>query len=173
MQIDYELTQRDFVESFTAHRHRNRISKWLTRLFMSLFLLFAAFIALGLIIKPNAQDAKNLAPFFGLICLWIGVLWVLPRWNARRQFLKQPGAQGPRSVLLDATGVHWRWNGGSGDIVWKNYVRALEGKNQFLLYTSPACFNIIPKRALTQEGLLELQGLLKQNVREEMSVSPS
>jgi hypothetical protein len=68
MQIDYELTQRDFVESFAAHRQRNRISKWLTRLFMSLFLLFAAFIALGLIIKPNAQDAKNLAPFFGLIC---------------------------------------------------------------------------------------------------------
>jgi len=169
MRIDYELTQRDFVESFSAHRNRNRIRKWLRWLSRSVLLLFAVFIALGFIIKPNAQDAKNLAPFFGLICLWMGILWVTPRWNARKQFLKQPGAQGPRSVLLDASGVHWRWNGGSSDIAWKNYVQALEGKNQFLLYTSPACFSIIPKRALTQEGLLEFQGLLKQNIPEKMS----
>ncbi len=57
-----------------------------------------------------------------------------------------------------------RWNGGSSDVEWKNYVRAFEGKNQFLLYTSPACFNIIPKRVMTQEQLLELQRLLKQNI---------
>ena len=67
-------------------------------------------------------------------------------------------------MLIDAEGVHWRWNGGSSDVAWKNYIRGLEGKDQFLLYTSPACFNIIPKRVLTQEGVLELQGLLKKNI---------
>ena len=85
------------------------------------------------------------------------MLWVLPRWNARRQFLKQPGAHGPRSELLYASGVHWRWNGVYIVILWMTYDGALAGKYHFLLYTSPACFNIIPKRALTQEGLLELQ----------------
>jgi hypothetical protein len=164
MQIDYELTQKDFTDSFAAHRNRNIVSRWLMRLFMSFAVVVGVFLAFGLIVKPNAQDTKNLMPFFLLIFLWIGVLRVLPRWNARRQFLKQPGAQGSRTVLIDASGVHWRWNGGSSDIAWKNYVRSLEGKNQFLLYTSPACFNIIPKRNLTPEGLLELRALLKQNV---------
>jgi len=103
-------------------------------------------------------------PFFGLILLWVGILRGVPRWNARKQFLKQPGAQGQRTVLIDDSGIHWRWNGGSSDIAWKNYVRSLEAKKQFLLYTSPACFNIIPKRVLTPEGLLELRSLLKQNI---------
>src|SRR5215467_14449880 len=78
--------------------------------------------------QTNAQETKDLARFIGLILLWVGLLWGLPRWNARKQFLKQPGAQGPRSVLFDGSGVHWRWNGGSSDIEWKNYVRSLEGK---------------------------------------------
>jgi hypothetical protein len=166
MQIDYELTRMDFTESFAAHRNRNKVGKWVTRLFMSLTLVLAAILVFGLVVKSNAQDAKTLMPYFVVVILWIGLTRILPRWNIRKQFLKQPGAQGPRTELVDAAGVHWRWNGGSSDIAWKNYIRAVEGKNQFLLYTSPACFNIIPKRALTQEGLLELQGLLKQNISE-------
>lgn len=164
MQIDYELKESDFIDSFAAHRNRNIFSKWLIRLLMSFAVLVGVFLALGLIIRPSAQDTKNLMPFFGLILMWFGLLWGLPRWNARRQFLKQPGAQGKRSVFFDGSGIHWRWNGGSADVTWKNYVRSLEGKKQFLLYTSPACFNIIPKRALTLEGLLELRALLKQNI---------
>lgn len=166
MQIDYELTQRDFTESFAAHRNRNKISKWVTRVFMWLTLILAAILVFGLIVKPDAQRAKTLTPYFVFAFLWIGFTRGLPRWNARKQFFKQPGAQGPRSAMVDAAGVHWRWNGGSADVAWKNYVRAVEGKNQILLYTSPVCFNIIPKRALTQEGLVELQGLLKQNISE-------
>jgi hypothetical protein len=164
MQIDYELRQNDFIESFAAHRNRNFLSKWLIRLLFAFAIFVAVVLAFGLIVMPKSQDTKNLVPFFGLILLWIGVLWGLPRVNARRQFLKQPGAKGQRTALIDGSGVHWRWSGGSADIEWKNFVRSLEGTSQFLLYTSPACFNIIPKRALTGEGLTELRALLKQNI---------
>jgi hypothetical protein len=85
-------------------------------------------------------------------------------WSARRQFLKQPGARGARTVLFDDIGAHWRWNGGSSDIEWKNYVRSVEGKNQILLYTSPACFNIVPKRALGKEDLIRVLALLRQRI---------
>ena len=164
MQIDFELRQDDFVESFAAHRNRNIFRKWLTRLLMSFAIVVALILALTLIVRPNAEETKSLIPFFGLILMWVALLWGLPWWSARKQFLKQPGAHGQRTVLIDDSGIHWRWNGGSSDIVWKNYVRSLEGKKQFPLYTSPACFNIIPKRALTPEGLLELRALLKHNI---------
>jgi len=56
----------------------------------------------------------------------------------RRQFLQQPGAHGPKTLTLNASGARWKWNGASSDIEWKNYIR----------YTSPACFDILPKRGI-------------------------
>jgi YcxB-like protein len=91
-------------------------------------------------------------------------MWGSPWWAARNQFLKQPAAQGPRKVLLDLSGVHWRWNGGSADIEWKNFVRFQETKSQFLLYSSPACFNIIPKRAFTPDQIGSFRRLVAENL---------
>ena len=59
MQIDYELKQNDFIDSFAAHRKRNIFSKWLIRLFMSFAIVVAVFLAFGLIVKPNAQECEK------------------------------------------------------------------------------------------------------------------
>ena len=67
-------------------------------------------------------------------------------------------------MFVDAVGVHLRWNGGSTDIQWKNFIRHLECENQFLLYSSPVSFSILPKRALTPEQLAEVRALLAQNL---------
>jgi hypothetical protein len=165
MQIAYELTQEDFTQSYSVHRNRSALSKWSRRIFVWIAGLSTAIIVLGFLVKPSVQAAKGLLPFFGLVAAWIAILFALPRWTMRRQFLKQPGAHGPRTVLLDASGAHWRWNGGSTDIEWKNYIRSVEGKNQILFYTSPACFNILPKRAIAAEQLGELRSLLSQNIQ--------
>jgi len=163
--MTYELTQKDFTEAYTAHRNRSGLRKWARRLFFWIAGLFTAIIVFGFLVKPSVQAAKALLPFLGLLAVWIAILWILPRWAMRRQFLQQPGAHGPRTLTLDAAGAHWRWNGGAGDIEWKNYIRSVEGKNQILFYTSPACFNILPKRAVAEEQLRELRDLLKQNIR--------
>ncbi|MGA9040981.1 MAG: YcxB family protein [Terriglobales bacterium] len=165
MQIAYELTQKDFIEAYSAHRNRSPLSKWSRRIFICIAGLSTAVIALGFLVKPSVQAAKALLPFFGLFAAWILILWVLPRWTMRRQFLRQPGAHGPRTVLFDASGAHWRFDGGSSDIEWRNYIRSVEGKNQILFYTSPACFNILPKRAIAAEQLSEIRLLLKQSIQ--------
>jgi Ni/Fe-hydrogenase subunit HybB-like protein len=165
MQIAYELTQEDFTEAYSVHRNRSTVTKWFWRIFFWIAGLFTAFIVFGFLLKPSVQAAKALLPFFVLLAVWVAILWILPRWTMRRQFTKQPGAHGPRTVLLDAYGAHWRWNGGSSDVEWKNYIRSVEGKNQILFYTSPACFNILPKRAIGAEQLAELRSLLRQNTQ--------
>jgi hypothetical protein len=163
MEISYELTQKDFTESFAAHRNRRSSVKWIRHIVAWLLILISCFLLFGAIRTGNA---RTLMPFFGLVALWLVVLGGLPLWlSARKQFLKQPGAHGTRTVVFDAAGTHWRWNGGSADVEWKNYVRSLEGKNQILFYTSPACFNILPKRAIAAEQLSELRSLLSQNIR--------
>lgn len=164
MQITYELTQKDFIESYGVHRNRSVFKKWSRRIFVWIAGLVVAFILFGFLLKPSAQMARDLGPLFGLVLMWVVVMRILPWWMMRRQFLQQPGAHGPRTVLLDASGAHWRWNGGTSDVEWRNYIQTAEGKNQFLFYTSPACFNILPKRALEPEQLNEIRELLKQNV---------
>lgn len=84
----------------------------------------------------------------GLVFIWVAVIWLLPIWTARNQFRNQPAARGIRTVSIDETRIHARWNGGSVDTVWQMYIRSFESRNQFLLYTSPACFRIIPNARL-------------------------
>ena len=73
-------------------------------------------------------------------------------------------AHGARKIVADADGLHVAWTGGSANMNWSNLVRYIEAKNQFLLYTSPACFNIIPKRALTPEQLSDFRSLLQERI---------
>ena len=124
----------------------------------------AAVIFIAFLVQPTTQAGKDLLRFLGLVLLWIVLLWVFPRWNMKRQFRNQPGAQGPRTVIFEADGAHWRWDGGSSDVAWKNYIRWVEGKGQILFYTSPACFNILPTRGLQPEQMVALREMLKQNI---------
>lgn len=164
MEIPYELNEKDFKDAFATHKSRKVVSKWFIRVCATLTLAATVFLAGGLLLRPSMKDAKELAPFFIVVIVWFGLAWFIPRWSILRQFKKQPAAQGPRSLLLDDNGFHWRWGGGSSDINWKNYIRAVEGRYQFLFYTSPACFNIVPKRALPPDQINELRELLKQHM---------
>ncbi len=67
-------------------------------------------------------------------------------------------------MLLDTEGVHLRWSGGTSDLECNNFTRQLEDKNQFLLYTSPILFTVVPKRAFTAEQLSEFRTIVAQNV---------
>ena len=164
MQIDYELTEKDFVEAYRTHQDRTKFSKWARRVFIWMAFGITAIILVGFLLKPSIQAAESLVPFAGVVLLWIAFLWAFPRWNMSRQFHKQPGAHGPLTLLIDDAGAHWRWNGGSSDIAWENYIRWIDGRGQILFYSSPACFNILPKRGLTTEQVKQLQDLLKQNI---------
>lgn len=165
MQIAYELTQNDFTEAYSVHRDSKVLSKWSRRLFIGIAGLIVALSMVGFVSKTSIQGAESLLPIVALMVLWVAILWVLPWWTMRRQFVNQPGAHGPRTVVMDESGAHWRWTGGSSDVDWKNYIRLAEGKNQILIYTSPACFNILPKRALAGEQLGEVRSLLSQKIQ--------
>jgi YcxB-like protein len=172
MQITYELTQKDFTEAYTAHRSGKAFSRWSRRIFISIMVLMALVVLLESVTRPGLETARSLLPLLVLIAMWIGVLWILPWWTMRRQFLQQPGAHGPRALALDDAGAHWKWSGGSSDVEWKNYIRSVEGKNQILFYTSPACFNILPKRSMSPQQLDEIRELLKQNIGVRTNTGP-
>jgi len=163
--IAYQLSEKDFIAAYATHRKRKAFGKWINRIVFWLTLLVAAAIIFGLILQHGVRLTKDYLPFSCLVLLWILILEAWPRWTVKQQFRKQPGAQGPRTVSFDADGLHWLWDGGSADVAWKNYIRWAEGKDQILFYTSPACFSILPTRALDPVQLAELREVLKQNIR--------
>ena len=67
-------------------------------------------------------------------------------------------------MTLDGSGIRWRWKGGQADVEWTNFVRFLESNSLFLLYTSPACFNIVPKRAFAPGETELFRGLLQEKL---------
>jgi hypothetical protein len=164
MEVTYELTQRDVFDSLIAHRSGSAFRKWTFRLSLSLALIVGGTSLLELAVRPHGANLANFALTLALAAIWAVFLWAGPWWRARNLYLKQPSAQGPITVLADAGGLHWRWNGGSSDLEWKHYIRHLESKRQFLLYSSPVLFIIVPKRALTPEQVSEFRTLLAQNL---------
>jgi hypothetical protein len=95
---------------------------------------------------------------------WIFLLWISPWLMARTQFKKQPSAQGTIVFAMDATGVQWKWDGGTSTVEWKNFIRVPETKNHFLYYGSPVYFHIVPKRALTAEQMADFQAAIRTHM---------
>ena len=157
MEITYELSQRDFFDALVAHRNRS----WTFRLAAVVAVIFLGVAVL--VVGGHRYLWPTWQPLFLLIGIWVVLLYATPWWSSRRQFLKQPGAQGPRTVRVDNVGVHTQWNGGSASVEWKNSIRVVESKNEFLLYTSPAAFSVVPKRALNPERMSEFRELLSRN----------
>jgi hypothetical protein len=164
MQIEYELTYKDFKEAFSVHRERTPAKRWILRILMILVIGFWVFLFWGSLL---AHNTRSLMPFFLLAIIWIAFITSFRWWSIRRQFLKQPRAHGPKTLLLDSSGAQWRWDGGSMNCSWKDYIRWVEGRSQILFYTSPVGFNILPKRGLTPDQLNELRTMLAQNIQAE------
>lgn|GEM_PF-770499 len=164
MEVTYELKQKDFFDSLIAFRNRSVFVKWAYRLMVGIVFLSAGGGLVLLAVRPSSQLLSNLVPALALAVMWGGLMWASPWWSARNQFFNQPGAQGPRTMTVDSSGLHWRWNGGSADIEWKNFTRFQETKNQFMLFSSPVCFNIVPKRALTAEQSITFRRLVREKL---------
>ena len=164
MQISYELSVDDFTQAYGVHRNGRAVTKWVRRGFILLVVLLTL-LGLLMVVSRNTPGSGAIGRNLLLLAAFESAcIWLWPWWFIRRQFLKQPGAHGPRTVTLDEGGVRWKWTGGASEIDWKNYIRYVEGKNLILFYTSPAAFGILPKRGLSAEQLSDLRGLLKQYI---------
>lgn len=162
MELTYDLTQKDFYDAFVAHGERSVFLKWGRRLRLGFIFLFTLITPIGLLTLAKDHQIRFVS-VVPLLAFWAISIWGLPWWSGRTQFLKQ-AAQGFRTMTLDGSGIHWRWQGGQADVEWTNFVRFLESKTLFLLYASPSCYNIVPKRAFAPGGTESFRELLQEKL---------
>jgi hypothetical protein len=89
---------------FLAHRERTAVLKWRYRLLCGSLFLLPAIGLLALATDPHAKFV-TIIPLFVLAAIWGVLIWGAPWWSARSQYLQQPGAQGPRTMTLDGSGI--------------------------------------------------------------------
>jgi len=164
MEITHQLNEKDFVEAYRTHCSRGPSRKWRTAIWVLFLVIFIPAIIFHAI-ATNTSAVSAYLPLAILAIAWFVVIRWFQLFNMRKQFRNQPGVQGPRTMTFDSDGTHLRWDGGSADVAWKNYIRWVEGKNQILFYTSPACFNILPTQGLDAEQIAELRKMLSQNIQ--------
>jgi hypothetical protein len=165
MELKYSLTQEDFLESLIFHRNPTAFLKWCLRLLAAIVFCSVAVYIFYITKRSTINTLSGAVPLLAMTLAWFWIFLAGPRRAARRQFRKQPAAQGSWTLLIDDSGVHARWEGGSSEVEWKNYIRWRESNNLILLYLSPVSWGIIPKRALDPPQLTELRALLEQNVK--------
>lgn len=146
MKIEFQFILDDYRNAFRAHYRKGAslFTRWMLRLCLPL----GAFLLLtGILLVITGQRALNIAlpPFLlGAFWMWIGMGGNY-QWAARKQFAKNPALRQPRLIEFNEDGVKTDAGVASSQHTWRAYLRYVETKDCFLLYTSPGCFNIIPK----------------------------
>lgn len=162
MEFSYEITQDDFFRGIMLHHRRVTFKNWVLRSLAAVLLLVIAGGVLVVVTDPSRFT--EFLPLF-LTGIFIAVLFPVTCWlGANSQFRKQPTAQVPKSVALDANGIYFKDELAASSIAWAAFTRWFEGETLFTVYGSPVYFYIIPKRGLREDQVVELRSILAQHI---------
>jgi YcxB-like protein len=174
MTLHFQFTLDDYRNAFRAHFRKgaSALTRWTLRVGLVIGVFF--FLA-GVLLFVTGQRALSvvLVPFLlGALWTWIGTGQTY-QLSARSQFAKNPMLREPRTIELNEDGVNTDAGIASSQMSWQAYLRYVESKDTFLLYTSPACFVIIPKRILQPEQMSELRQLMHAHIGKDVAVAVS
>lgn len=138
-----------------------------TRLFWIIFV--CAFI--GLLIWRRQLEAQG---FPANVCIgalatlmilpFVMYFFVLPR-NSRRAYAQQKTLHTPIEISWSDKGYRTVNDRGDWTIPWSDFLQSSESNDVFLLFQGPRLFNIVPKRALSQDQIDDLRCVIATNVR--------
>ena len=75
------------------------------------------------------------------------------RWASKRKWQREPLYHTEHEVSFSEDGVYFRMGQVESNLDWKYYQRLLESQDGLLLVYGDDSFNLLPKRAFTDEGL--------------------
>jgi YcxB-like protein len=174
MIVNLQFTLDDYRNAFRAHYRKgaSAYTRWMLK-----FALVVGVVSLlvGVLFVITGQRALNVAlpPFiFGAFWTWVGTGKIYQLFG-RNQFAKSPALHEPRCIEFNDDGVKTDAGIVSSQVSWKAFLRYIESRDTFLLYTSPGCFAIVPKRVLQPEQVNDLRRLLQTHVGKDVAVAVS
>jgi hypothetical protein len=174
MIVNFQFTLDDYRNAFRAHYRKGASAyrRWMLRLVLAIGVLLLL-ASIMMIITRQGPLTAALPPFLlGAAWTWIGMgkTYLL---SARSQFAKNPALREPRRIEFTDKGVKTDSGIASSQLSWKALLRYVESSDTFLLYTSPGCFAIVPKRVLQPEQVNELRRLFQIHIGKDAAVAVS
>jgi hypothetical protein len=154
MTIQFQFTLDDYRQAFLAHYKKGAsiFTRWMLKFCLGIGVLLLLVGVLFLVTRQWALNVLLPPLLIGGFWIWFGMGGTY-RLSAKTQFAKNPVLREPRRVEFSPEGVKTDAGIASSQQSWKAYLRYVESRDTFLLYTSPGCFNIVPKRVLSAASL--------------------
>jgi len=97
---------------------------------------------------------------FAILALLIGVATVIlaPQfrsWSSKHKWRREPLYQTEHEVSFSDEGVYFRMGVIESNLDWKYYQRVMESPNGLLMVYGNDSFNLLPKRAFSDENLFD------------------
>jgi hypothetical protein len=96
-------------------------------------------------------------------CLAAVVVWMVAHYfllvpvSTRRTYSKHKTLHRPYTYSWSETGLTITGTGGEWHLAWNDYLKWDENAEIFILYQAPRLFNMVPKRALSPEQIVDIR----------------
>ena len=164
--IRFSLTADDYVAATRLHMTRAFYRNKLIKLTLVMGLLYAvlAFVVMGEWTWPYAAVAAGLGSVAAVIVgLGIAVSnHILIARRSRRIFAQQKSLHDEFEFSWDETGFDLSTQSARSRHDWADFRQWAEGADGIILYQSDALFNMLPKRAFSEDALTDIRERLGQ-----------
>ena len=160
MKITYQLTLNEYQEAANVHYKRGK-----RPLFVAVFLGMATFMLLVGTDFSNTQSVINniLITFFAL-AFYLLFTRMLTAYQAKKVYNKSPILSQEVSLRISGKGIRYDKNAEGKTMPWDYFSKWKKNDKYYLLYTNSYQFNVIPKRAMNEAQVEELESYLKKYI---------
>jgi hypothetical protein len=162
--VNFQATVDDYFQGYLAWRALPAWRRWLVRFaYVGLAMFTLLFVAV-LFLDHRPSTIQN--SIVGTLCTVLGLvfLWQGPRFSSSRQFRNTPSAQSPVTLDISEAGMETQSVHGASKASWSTYVAWAEAKSLFVILPQPRIYIPIPKRAFSEEQIVEFREILRRNI---------
>jgi YcxB-like protein len=156
--VSLTLTAEDYVAANRLHclncfRRRSAVAVG-----VMFVLAYVVWMAIARIDQwPTIGVVALNAGFAAVVLFLIANYFLLVPFTTRRTYRKHRALHRPYTFAWSESGLTITSESGEWKVAWSDYLKWDENAQIFLLYQAPRLFNMLPKRVLTPEQIVDLR----------------
>lgn len=160
MNITYQLSQEEYLQSVNLHHKKNhRAIKLLIYIALA-----SSIVLIGTNFSNTREIITNILAAFFSISFYMLFVRMLSAFQAKSIYTKSPTLSYEITLRISGKGIRFDKQGNEKTIPWSTFNKWKKDETFYLLYTSPRQFNVIPTRVLNDIQIDELEGYLEKYI---------
>jgi len=119
---------------------------------------------LGTDFSNTREVITNILTVFFAISAYLLFVRMLTAYQAKKVYINSPILSKEVSLRVSKKGIQYNKSANKELLPWDNFTKWKQNEKYYLLYTNHYQFNVIPKRALSEEQIKELEDYLEKYI---------